>query len=150
MTSEKESSLAEINYGYDAAGNLAEKQQKEKTSKYTYDKTGRLLSETTAKGSTTSYEYDKNGNIISVIDPLKRKTGYRYDAEGNLIEEIDAKGNSAKSAYDEEGNQTAEENRMRHMLLDIKPGKRKKRHLPVQQAGSADRQDRRRRSADEI
>ena len=112
VTSEKESSLAEINYGYDAAGNLAEKQQKEKTSKYTYDKTGRLLTETTAKGNTTSYEYDKNGNIISVIDPLKRKTGYRYDAEGNLIEEIDAKGNSAKSAYDEEGNQTAAENRM--------------------------------------
>ena len=112
VTSEKESSLAEINYGYDAAGNLAEKQQKEKSSKYTYDKTGRLLTETTAKGNTTSYEYDKNGNIISVIDPLKRKTGYRYDAEGNLIEEIDAKGNSAKSAYDEEGNQIAAENRM--------------------------------------
>ena len=70
-------------YGGDPAG---------KRTRYTYDKAGRLLTETlTVQGvdATVSLVPDGLGRTTARIDPLGNMTRYVYDANGNRIKEID-------------------------------------------------------------
>jgi YD repeat-containing protein len=52
--------------------------------KYSYDKTGRLLSTTDAKGYVESYEYNGLGNRESYTNKTGHKWGYTYDRVGRL------------------------------------------------------------------
>lgn len=68
-----------------------------KTTAYTYDSAGRMLTKTvtdTATGvnRTTTYAYNGNGLLESVTDPLGHVTQFGYDAEGNLVSITNALG----------------------------------------------------------
>jgi RHS repeat-associated protein len=79
--------------------------------KYTYDNSGRLLTDThtvtTAGGSkdaTTTYEYDKNGNITTIQDEFGRTTQFEYDKVNQLIAITDYLGTKTTATYDSVGN----------------------------------------------
>jgi YD repeat-containing protein len=80
---------------------------------YTYDQTGRILSQTVDPGSghlalTTNYAYDGAGNLLSVTDPAGYVTRYIYDAAGRRAYSIDATGAVTAVAYDADGNVVSE------------------------------------------
>ena len=104
VTSEKETSIAKKGYTYDLSGNLVRELQKEKDTRYKYNKTGDLTEEISVTGTTTGYSYDKNSNITSIVDPLGRKTSFSYDESGNIVKVADAKGKETVYTYDEENN----------------------------------------------
>ncbi len=51
-------------------------------------------------GKTTDYSYDSLGRLISVFDPLSNVTDFEYDANGNRTLMIDAEGITTKYEYD--------------------------------------------------
>lgn len=71
---------------------------------YTYDKLGRIKTETDGEGNTTTYDYDKNGNLTCKTDALGGKTCYEYDALGRVIKVTDAIGREEVCTYDKNGN----------------------------------------------
>ena len=109
----------QITYAYDDAGRLTSENRsgvdvgkRDELARYYYDKAGRLV-KTTLEGKTTSYTYDLAGNIISdgestytydLQNRLLTKSGpdgttsYTYDAAGNLIKEVSPDG-SVSYAY---------------------------------------------------
>jgi len=73
-----------------------------------YDKAGRLISETDPYSKTHSYAYDALGQLIETTDTLGGKTKALYDARGNLIALTDAKGNTTRFEYDRNNRLTRE------------------------------------------
>ncbi len=71
---------------------------------YTYDKLGRIKTETDGEGNTTTYDYDKNGKLTCKTDALGGKTCYEYDALGRVIKVTDAIGREESCTYDKNGN----------------------------------------------
>ncbi|MCB1075530.1 MAG: hypothetical protein KDK59_08365 [Simkania sp.] len=76
-------------FSYDLNGNLIEKQEKEKTTTYTYDLQNNLIS-TIVTGedgnvSKTQNFYDQQGNKILELDTLGNETSFKYDTLGRLI-----------------------------------------------------------------
>ena len=67
---------------------------------YTYDKRGRIKTETDGNGNTTSYTYDRNGNPICRTDALGGKTTQEFDPIGRVISVTDALGNETAYTYD--------------------------------------------------
>ncbi|WP_127533294.1 polymorphic toxin-type HINT domain-containing protein [Paenibacillus kobensis] len=85
-------------YDYDYRNLVTEKREpyagkaEAKVTRYAYDKTGRVLSETLkVQGNelTTSYLYDGLGRAVRVTDPIGNASRYVYDENGNRIKEID-------------------------------------------------------------
>jgi RHS repeat-associated protein len=80
-----------------------------KTTAYTYDSVGRMLSKTitdTATGvsRTTTYTYTGSGLLASVTDPLGHVTQFAYDPEGNLASITNALGQVTQiTKYDANG-----------------------------------------------
>jgi RHS repeat-associated protein len=83
------------------------------TTSYGYDAMRRVTQEIEAFGvagqqRTTSYSYDSAGELLTMTDPLGRVTSYGYDAAGRQIEVDTAYGTSAQSTttylYDTAGN----------------------------------------------
>ncbi|MER7415781.1 DNA/RNA non-specific endonuclease [Micromonospora peucetia] len=89
----------------------------ERTTTYTYDKTGHVLTTTEPKGNATTNDatdytstntYNEIYQLIDVVNALGDKISYRYDNVGNVVTVIDPKKNatpdpndySAKYAYD--------------------------------------------------
>lgn len=69
---------------YDIMGNLLRTiDARDKEWIYTYDKTGKKLSETDVLNEqlshTTGFEYDKVGNLLKKTDRLSKETHYVYD-----------------------------------------------------------------------
>jgi len=101
-------------YSHDKAGNVitvgslttTEDGQKDVTiqTSYTYDKLGRIKTETDGEGNTTAYTYDKNGNVITVTYANGSKTENSYDSMGRLISTTDSEGNITTYTYDVCGN----------------------------------------------
>lgn len=74
--------------------------QRTSTHTVTYDKLGRVSSETDAAGQTWRHRYNGLGERIESTDPLGGKTRQRFDARGNLIELTDANGNVHRFEHD--------------------------------------------------
>ncbi|MBE5833005.1 MAG: hypothetical protein E7309_00005, partial [Butyrivibrio sp.] len=101
-------------YSHDKAGNVltvgslttTEDGQKDVTiqTSYTYDKLGRIKTETDGEGNTTTYTYDKNGNVITVTHANGSKTENSYDSMGRLVSATDPEGNVTTYTYDVCGN----------------------------------------------
>jgi len=101
-------------YSHDKAGNVltvgslttTEDGQKNVTiqTSYTYDKLGRIKTETDGEGNTTTYTYDKNGNVITVTHANGSKTENSYDSMGRLVSTTDPEGNVTSYTYDVCGN----------------------------------------------
>lgn len=77
-----------------------------------YDDNGRLLAETiaaeTKEAATTRYSYDRAGRLISVTDPLGNTTSRRYDKRGRLVQVVSALGNLQFFSYDAVGRRISE------------------------------------------
>lgn len=79
-------SAATWSYTYDPVthGRLFVTDPNGKTSHYTYDSDGNVLSSTDALGNTTTYTYNSLNEPTSVTGPSGVTTTYTYDAKGNL------------------------------------------------------------------
>ena len=72
-------------YSYDDNGNVLTKSYGENTSiTNTYDSKGRITS-TTYSGKTTNYTYDSNGQLLSANDDT-----YAYDSRGNITSKTES------------------------------------------------------------
>ncbi len=113
--SKDNSTIREILYGYDDAGNLKSEQRtgvdvdrRDESVRYYYDKDNQLI-KTMIEGKTTIYEYDLAGNLLSDGEytytynnqnQLLTKTGndgttkYAYDASGNLVRKVSPDGST--------------------------------------------------------
>ncbi|MGH8400118.1 MAG: hypothetical protein ACRESU_03360, partial [Gammaproteobacteria bacterium] len=80
-----------------------------RTTTYTYDGVGRMLSKTvtdttTSISRTTTYGYNGSGLLATVTDPLGHATSFAYDAEGNLASITNALGQMTQiTKYDANG-----------------------------------------------
>ncbi len=76
------------------------------TTTYTYDNSGRILSEVYSKGGSISYTYDNAGNVLTEtvidIDNNTTTTAYTYDSFGNILTTSKGTENSLY-IYDEAG-----------------------------------------------
>ncbi|HHJ16617.1 MAG TPA: RHS repeat protein, partial [Gammaproteobacteria bacterium] len=98
---------------YDAYGNVLQMTDANGTvTAYTYDSRQRVLSQTVtpAQGAprTTTYSYDGVGRLISATTPVGVTLTYTYDAAKNLLSISDNLGNRIEYAYDLKGNRIQE------------------------------------------
>ncbi len=126
--SQDKSGVANI-YSYDANGRLTAETQAvgtavERTTAYTYDAAGHVISVTDALGQTTRFTYDANGHRLSTSDALGHVssntwnaagtlasvtaadgglTRFTYNAFGQVVQIIDANGSSRSLNYDAAG-----------------------------------------------
>jgi|GEM_PF-1196244 len=77
---------------------------KSKTTVFTYDDLGRLVSVTNAKQEVTKYKYDNTDNLIEIVDGNTRSTKYKYDQLGRLITTEKPDGSKEYCKYDAVGN----------------------------------------------
>ncbi|OQX05904.1 MAG: hypothetical protein BWK80_51490, partial [Desulfobacteraceae bacterium IS3] len=68
--------------------------------KFKYDFSGNMTSQTDKESHTTIYDYDKLGRKVKVTDAISGVTEYTYDDRNNLIALKDANGNITKFEYD--------------------------------------------------
>ncbi|MFK4190042.1 hypothetical protein ACI2L4_39660, partial [Streptomyces sparsogenes] len=72
---------------------------------YTYDPTGRTLSETDFDGRTLTYTYDAAGQLVTRTDPLGRTVSLERDVCGRIVRK-DADGQATTFTYDPAGRLT--------------------------------------------
>jgi RHS repeat-associated protein len=66
---------------------------------YTYDKSGKKLTQKDANNHVWSYTYDALNRLSKETDPLNRSTSYTYDTIGNLATKTDAKNQTLTYNY---------------------------------------------------
>ncbi|MCB1118828.1 MAG: RHS repeat protein, partial [Chlamydiia bacterium] len=105
--------LQEVEYGYDANGNLAkEVHRRTDTDTYTisrhYGPNRRLIAEVDGNDQSTFYRYTAKGEIAEVVQPDGRSLNYTWDAAGHLST-LSASDQSFAYhySYDEKGRVTA-------------------------------------------
>jgi RHS repeat-associated protein len=112
-------------YEYDQQGNLITKTEAvgttvERTTTYTYDESGQLLTATVeadddTEATTTTFTYDQNGNVDAITDPEGNKTLLLdYDNSGNLLKLQDPRGYEWTFAYDDLGRLTSQSDPLAH------------------------------------
>jgi RHS repeat-associated protein len=78
-----------------------------RTIAFSYDTHGNLLTRTVTAGSqtrTTSYTYNAQGQVLTAADPLHHVTSYSYDSHGDVASVTDALGHVTHfSSYDADG-----------------------------------------------
>lgn len=65
-----------------------------------YDAFGRAVQSTDARGNTTRYSYDKLGRLLVTTDPLLQNRKSSYDAFGRVLTQTDALGQTTTYTYD--------------------------------------------------
>ena len=70
------------------------------TSRFKYDKSGRVREATDPLGRITRFEYDRQGNVVKQINPDGTSLLHEYDAFGNCIAKTDALGRTTRIVYD--------------------------------------------------
>ncbi|MCI5621097.1 MAG: DUF6531 domain-containing protein, partial [Lachnospiraceae bacterium] len=95
-------------FTYDSVGRLLTVTDPEegKTAQ-TYDGAGNVSSITDANGGTSRYTYDVMGRVLTATSAIGSKTSYTYNAEGLLQELRDANGESTSYTYDMAGRVTS-------------------------------------------
>ncbi|MBI5741808.1 MAG: RHS domain-containing protein [Nitrospirae bacterium] len=97
---------------YDADGNMLSRTEAygtvdERTTTYTYNGFGQILTET-LDGITTGYNYDDYGNMLTKTEALgsddERTTSYTYNASGQRLTVTGPDGDTAANTYDRYGN----------------------------------------------
>lgn len=92
-TSDSKSTIS--SYLYDTAGNLVEETINDKTYRYSYDESGKILNKTLGDDILEEYIYDANGHLLkhsyraSPSDFYFHTHEYTYNADGQLIREVD-------------------------------------------------------------
>ncbi len=77
-----------------------------RTTSWTYDASGEVLTQTAADGSVTTFTYDADGNRTIQRDHLNNSTTWAYDPQNRLVAETDPTGGVTHYTYDATGNQT--------------------------------------------
>ena len=78
-----------------------------RTTTFTYDQRGNLLSTTNPLNETVIFTRDAFGSLTMVTDPLGRTSRVEYDDQGNVTAQIDALGHTTVMEYDAVGRRTA-------------------------------------------
>ncbi|MCK4840356.1 MAG: RHS repeat protein [Methylococcales bacterium] len=84
---------------------------------YQYDSRGRVITlsqtptQNQAQARTTDYSYDPAGQLLTVIQPNGLQLSYQYDAAHGLRSVTDNQGNQVNYFYDAKGNRTRTENK---------------------------------------
>ena len=100
-------------FTYDANGNLLTKTitagALTRSFAYTYNATGEVLTATDPRGNVTHYAYDAKGNLTSVTDALGHVTSFTsYDGAGRPLTIIDPNGVTTSLTYDPRGRLTSQ------------------------------------------
>jgi RHS repeat-associated protein len=96
----------------DARGQLVEQQQfapgpvVSTSTKYAFDKRGKIAKLTDAVGNEWIYTYDVRGRKVGVVDPDKGPSTLAYDNMDQLISETDARNKTVVHSYDVLGRKT--------------------------------------------
>jgi YD repeat-containing protein len=103
-------------YTYDGAGRVVEEFEANATAEgtrvaYTYDGHGNALTVVDAKNETTTRTYDRLGRVLTETDRLGGITSYQYNAFGEAVKVTDARGNATWNYYDRLGRLTANRDR---------------------------------------
>ncbi|MCE7990204.1 MAG: hypothetical protein DYG89_54375 [Caldilinea sp. CFX5] len=70
------------------------------STRYEYDRLGRLLKIVDAQGHIKTQSFDALGRKLSINDPDGGQAFFTYDDKGNVIETVDAKGQQIRYTYD--------------------------------------------------
>ena len=94
---------------YDTDNNMLTKTEavgrlEERTTTYTYNLFGQILTSTDNDGNRTSYAYDANGNLIEEIDAHGHITAHTYSPYNEKLTSTDRNGNITSYTYDQYGN----------------------------------------------
>ncbi|WP_010545504.1 RHS repeat protein, partial [Sphingomonas elodea] len=92
-------------YIHDGAGRVIEQYDawgtpEQRVTRYTYDGLGNQTSVTDGRGITSYRSYDKLGRVVSETNGIGGVKSYQYDALGNLVRTTDERGVSTYSYYD--------------------------------------------------
>ena len=91
-------------YEYDSLGRRIKAiDQTGKSTFFTYDAKGNLLTRTDANGHVSAFTYDGLSRPVEMIDPMQGKATLSYDARGLTTTVSDANGNSTLYEYDATG-----------------------------------------------
>lgn len=71
-----------------------------RSTSYTHNKLGQIVSSTDAAGRVHRFEWCSCGALKAIIDPMGRKTLWRYDIMGRPVEKEYADGSADRSVYD--------------------------------------------------
>ncbi|GEM_PF-2010685 len=92
-----------VTYTYDTKNRLTKisdpRYTTTKTTSYSYS-TANTLSSVNEAGRTTNFTYDGFGELLTLTDPLSRKTSWTKDSMGNKLTETDPSSNVTKYDYD--------------------------------------------------
>ncbi|MGZ5445178.1 MAG: Ig-like domain-containing protein [Thermoanaerobaculia bacterium] len=80
--------------------------QLNRTTSFTYDTNGNLLTRTDPLGKIWTFTWDANGNMTSARDPLGNITRKNWDSRGRLLTATDALNQVKTFSYDTSGNVT--------------------------------------------
>ena len=93
-------------YAYDPAGNLLASTQPD-GSVFTYDSTGKIVSEKYSDGRTNTTQYNNDGTLSNMTNDSGYSLQYGYDGNSNVNQYTETFGSNVKSAtytYDDNGN----------------------------------------------
>ncbi|GAA4042763.1 LysM peptidoglycan-binding domain-containing protein [Parerythrobacter jejuensis] len=91
---------ADTYYYYDGLGNLTSTRDPNgKTTSFTHDETGRVLTSTNAAGGITRFEYNAFGDVVKTTDPRGNSTYSYYDNLGRLTKTRDAENYVTETNY---------------------------------------------------
>jgi RHS repeat-associated protein len=95
---------AQMQLGYDAAGNVAQLTDGEgQVWHYAYNTLGQITRITDPNAHVTAFTYDANGNVLSTIDANGNTTTYTYDKTDRPLLVTDPRGKTSQLSYDAAG-----------------------------------------------
>ncbi|RKT52476.1 RHS repeat-associated core domain-containing protein [Saccharothrix australiensis] len=105
-----------VQYGYDGLGRSAwQRDALGRTSYLYYDSAGRLRNQYSLDGQartlrSSAYTHDEAGNVLSATDAMNRTARYSYDAANRLVQQVepvsDTESITTSFGYDARGNRT--------------------------------------------
>lgn len=94
----------DTSYSYDGNGNLTQITESGRTSTFSYDTSGELLTATDPLLHKVSWTRDVFGNKLTEKDALNNTMVYEYDSIARLVKETDANGKTVSYTHDKNGN----------------------------------------------
>lgn len=101
-----DAAYTKVEYGYNNQNNLVEVKSYDGSTvanqvNYEYDAAGNMKAMVAGNGTQrTTYEYDRYGHLKTLTDPLGQKEIYTYDTNGNMISKTDKNGLITNYTYD--------------------------------------------------
>lgn len=101
-----DAAYTKVDYAYNNQNNLLQVKSYDGSNvvnqvNYEYDAAGNMTAMITGNGTQrTTYEYDRYGHLKTLTDPLGQKEIYTYDTNGNMISKTDKNGLITTYTYD--------------------------------------------------